>query len=71
MAEALEELWPENKDAWTVMQACLSRFHVDTHSTPMALEAACDGRDPDERLDLFQRLSVMYTILYPPPDPKA
>lgn len=66
MSEAQGQLWAENVEAWSVFQRLAQRFVVDTHLGPSVFAAVTDGTDPDEIVELVERLGVIYDIVAPP-----
>ncbi len=72
VADALAELDEdaENLEAWRVFHRCVTRFSVDTHTTSLLLDGELRGRDPADVPDLMSRLTLLYDILHPPPEPK-
>jgi len=65
--DALDGLWPVNRQAWSLSRQVLTRFTFDTHSVALALERATRDLDVEEFADLVERLSMIYSHLYPPP----
>lgn len=64
---AVEELAPENGEAWNMFHHLAQRFLVDTHLTAKAFEALTADWDAERILDLLERLGIIYDIVMPPP----
>lgn len=62
---AIEDLQPENADAWGTFQRVSTRFLVDLHAGGLALDRLTADYSPDEFLDLVERLTVLYDIVAP------
>jgi hypothetical protein len=60
----------ENRDAWRIYGQLCSRFAVDFGVAPDLLRALVDGWSPDDVVELMERLTVMYDVLSPAPQPK-
>jgi hypothetical protein len=69
--EALEGLWPENAEAWRVFRQIATQFTVDLHAGNEVLRRLTGGLDDEAFGALLDRLSLIYTLLYPPPAAKA
>ena len=65
VSDAQQALWPENADAWAIFQRLAQRFVVDAGLTPMLLTALTTDRDPQETVDLLERLTELYDIVVP------
>lgn len=71
VADALEELWPENRAAWTFFRKLLTRFTFDLGCVGMALDRLTRDFEPEELADLLNRLSLIYDELYPAAAPEV
>lgn len=69
VALAFEGLWPENRAAWGLSRRLLTRFTVDLHALPIALDRATRDLPAEDFLDLLDRLTMIYDALAPPPPP--
>jgi hypothetical protein len=65
VAEALDDLWPENRAAWVFFRKLVTRFTVDMGCVGIALDRLTREMEPEEFADVLNRLSVIYDELYP------
>lgn len=65
MAQAIEDLYPENLEAWRVFQAMGRRFVVDTGLMPDVFRLATKDADSDTVEGLLDRLALIYDIVQP------
>ena len=63
----MNDLQPENREAWILFHQLACRFSMDFQATPPVLATVLRECDAEESLDLLQRLSVIYDAIYPPP----
>lgn len=68
--EALQALWPENLEAWTLFHRLACRVSADYQMTSPVLAAVLRERDAEESLDLLDRFATIYDLVYPPPPKK-
>lgn len=69
---ALEDLWPENAEAWRLYHSLVSRFVADLGAGAEALRRATSGvADGEAWAELLERLSLIYDLLCPPSTPAA
>jgi hypothetical protein len=72
--DAIDGLWPENAHAWRVYHQIVSRFGIDFGGvTAWLLDRVTDGMDPEDAVELVERLALIYDTLNPAPstDSKA
>jgi hypothetical protein len=60
-------LWPENVEAWRAFQSVTSRWLWDCHAVGHAWATLAEDLSSDDRIDLLERLGLIYDVLYPPP----
>lgn len=66
----LDGLWPENRAAWTLYQRIVNRLTYDCGLIGSLFESAVQGADFEERVELMQRLAIIYDALVPVSAPK-
>ncbi len=67
VAENVEGLCASNREAWRLYRQIVTRFTVDTHTIPVALQSVTAALSQDETLDLIERLDILYGVFNPPP----
>ncbi len=65
VANALDDLWPENVEAWRLFQRLASRLVVDAHLGTWAMLRLTARRTPSEAEALLDRLALLYDLLLP------
>jgi hypothetical protein len=67
VAERIEDLDPDNREAWQLFGRIVSRLTMDVPGlvTPI-LELIVADLASDDALDLLQRLSAIYDTVIPP-----
>lgn len=65
---ALATLWPENIAAWRLFQQLRTRFVVDAGFVGGAFQMYTAEWSNDLRVDVLERLSVIYDLIIPPPE---
>jgi tetrahydromethanopterin S-methyltransferase subunit C len=67
VAERIEDLDPDNREAWQLFGRIVSRLTMDVPGlvTPIMDRMVADLAS-DDALDLLQRLSVIYDTVIPP-----
>jgi hypothetical protein len=69
--DALDALWPENAAAWALFNRIARRFVADLHAGGEALHRLTADLDAEDFADLLDRLTLIYDVVCPPPEPKA
>jgi hypothetical protein len=68
VADALEDLWSENAEAWRLFNQMATRFTADLHlGGEVFRRLTAEVVDAEDLGDLLDRLSLIYELLYPPP----
>lgn len=65
VSAALIDLKPENREAWRMYEAVVSRFTCETHCVSTLLGRALRDLDTDEAADLVARLALIYSEVVP------
>lgn len=69
VADALAGLDGQNREAWRLYRQVVTRLGGDLHAGGLVLDRLTRDMDPDDFADLWQRLTVLYNAINPPPDP--
>lgn len=63
--DALDGLYPENRQAWNLYSTVMTRFAHETQTTGWLLERVTRDLHPDDIVDLADRLAVVFDELNP------
>jgi hypothetical protein len=66
VAEAIDDLAPENLRAWSLFQRVCARFVVETRSVGQVLARLLADEDSEDFEDMLTRISILYDVHYPP-----
>jgi hypothetical protein len=70
LGAAVDDLDPENSEAWTLFSTLYCRLAADLPGVAGALLAkVIESRSSDEATDLMNRLNVIYDTVCPPKTP--
>jgi hypothetical protein len=64
--QAVEELSPENADAWRMFHRVATRIGADLHMADLILNRLTSDLDAEAFGDLADRLGIIYDAIYPP-----
>ena len=69
--EQLDGLDAENRAAWTLFRQFATRLTADTHAGAEVLRRLTRDVPDEDWPGLWQRLTVLYDVLLPPPEMKT
>lgn len=67
MSEAIDKLDAQNYEAYRLYQQVVTRFAVEAHAIPLALQRMTADWSLDEFADLWDRFGVLHDVFCPPP----
>lgn len=65
VADAIDDLWPENRAAWSLSRSLLTRFAADCHLVPVILDRLTREQDAEAFEDTVTRLGMIYDEVCP------
>ena len=69
LAASVQALDGSNAEAWSLYRRVYSRLNVEWGLVPDLFRRLVAGMDDDDVLELVDRLSLIFGILNPPPQP--
>jgi len=66
VAQAAQDLWPENAEAWDLFQRLATRLVVDVGLAAPGFQRVTEGFSVTEVHDLVERLATIYDLVMPP-----
>lgn len=67
VAEALDGLDKENREAWVLYRKVMTRFAVEVGTVPLIFDRLTAGMDPEDFGDLVTRCALIFDELNPIP----
>jgi hypothetical protein len=65
VARALDDVWPENLDAWRIFQRLASRLVIEAQLGPEVFRRLTEDLDVSAVEDTLERVGVIYDIVLP------